>query len=107
MVFRVSRLLALLQRRRRADVESLRSVTDSGASYEGISGWNFSAGFLARVPRQLAVVPVEGVFWSDLGTPEAVERTLARLRIEPIWRERPPSTHPGGSEDRSAACAGE
>ena len=107
MVFRVSRLLALLQRRRRADVESLRSVTHSGASYEGISGWNFSADFLTRVPRQLAVVPVEGVFWSDWGTPEAIERTLARLRIEPIWRKRPPSTHPGGSEDRSAACAGE
>jgi len=32
------------------------------------------------------VVPVDGVSWSDWGTPEAVERTLAALRPEETER---------------------
>jgi mannose-1-phosphate guanylyltransferase len=111
MVFRVERVLALLRRKRRADVESLRNITRSlatGAGYERLACWNFSADFLSRVPRQLAVVPVDGVVWSDWGTPEAVERTLAALNIEPRWR-RPllGRGHPGQPAERSAASAGE
>src|SRR6266581_4385068 len=80
MVFHPSRLLALLQQRRSADVEWLRGVIRSGAGYEHVPRWNFSADFLTQIPHHLAVVPVDGVSWSDWGTPEAVERTLAALR---------------------------
>ena len=38
-----------------------------------------------RLPH-LVVVPVDGVSWSDWGTPEAVERTLAALRPEETER---------------------
>jgi mannose-1-phosphate guanylyltransferase len=89
MVFRPSRALALLRRKRPTDVERLRSVTRSptpGAGYERLPRWNFSSDFLSQVPRHLAVVPVDGVSWSDWGTPEAVERTLAALNVEPRWR---------------------
>jgi len=82
MVFHPSRLLALLQQRRSADVERLRGVIRSGAGYEGVPSWNFSADFLTQIPHHLVVVPVDGVSWSDWGTPEAVERTLAALRPE-------------------------
>src|SRR5207244_12380028 len=82
MVFHPSRLLALLQRRRSVDVERLRSVIRSGAGYEGVPSWNFSADFLTQIPHHLVVVPVDGVSWSDWGTPEAVEQTLAALRLQ-------------------------
>ena len=86
MVFHQSRLLALLQRRRGADVERLRGVIRSGAGYEGVPSWNFSADFLTQIPHHLVVLPVDGVSWSDWGTPEAVERTLAALRPEETER---------------------
>jgi mannose-1-phosphate guanylyltransferase len=86
MVFHPSRLLALLQQRRSADVERLRGVIRSGAGYEGVPSWNFSADFLTQIPHHLVVVPVDGVSWSDWGTPEAVERTLAALRSEETER---------------------
>ena len=86
MVFHPSRLLALLQQRRSADVERLRGVIRSGAGYEGVPSWNFSADFLTQIPHHLVVVPVDGVSWSDWGTPEAVERTLAALRPEETER---------------------
>jgi mannose-1-phosphate guanylyltransferase len=107
MVFRMGRLLSLLRRTRRADVDALRSVMGPAAGYDGVRRWNFSADFLSQVPRHLAVVPVEGVLWSDWGTPEAVERTLAALNIEPIWRRRPPGRHPGQPGDGTAARAAE
>ena len=82
MVFHPSRLLALLQQRRSADVEQLRGVIRSGAGYEGVPRWNFSADFLTQIAHHLLVVPVDGVSWSDWGTPEAVEQTLAALRLQ-------------------------
>src|SRR5947208_521710 len=82
MVFHPSRLLALLQQRRSADVEQVRGVIRSGAGYEGVPRWNFSADFLTQIAHHLLVVPVDGVSWSDWGTPEAVEQTLAALRLQ-------------------------
>src|SRR5947209_13518163 len=82
MVFHPSRLLALLQQRRSADVERLRGVIRSGAGYEGVPSWNFSADFLTQIAHHLLVVPVDGVSWSDWGTAEAVEQTLAALRLQ-------------------------
>jgi len=82
MVFHPSRLLALLQEQRSSDVERLRSVIRSGGGYEDVPRWNFSADFLTNIADHLLVVPVDGVYWSDWGTPEAVEQTLAVLRLE-------------------------
>ena len=81
MVFHPSRLLALLQQRRSADVERLRGVIRSGTGYEGVPRWNFSAEFLTEIADHLLVVPVDGIDWSDWGTPEAVEQALAGLRL--------------------------
>ena len=82
MVFHPSRLLALLQEQRSSDVERLRSVIRSGGGYEDVPRWNFSADFLTNIADHLLVLPVDGVYWSDWGTPEAVEQTLAVLRLE-------------------------
>src|SRR5437016_10277561 len=86
MVFHPSRLLALLQEQRSSDVERLRSVIRSGGGYEDVPRWNFSADFLSQIPHHLVFVPVDGVSWSDWGTPEAVERTLEALRSEETER---------------------
>jgi mannose-1-phosphate guanylyltransferase len=86
MVFHPSRLLALLQERRRADVERLRGAIRSGAGYEGVPRWNFSADFLTEIADHLLVVPVDGVYWNDWGTPEAVEQTLEILRLREVKR---------------------
>src|SRR5262249_15320691 len=89
MVFHPARLLALIERRRRADMERLRAVVGSNLGYERVSRWNFSKDFLVHVPQHLAVVPVDGVSWSDWGTPETVARTLATLRRESSLGEAP------------------
>jgi hypothetical protein len=107
MVSRVRRLLELVRRRRPADVEGLQSGLQAGVGYERVPAWNFSTDFLAHVPRHLAVVPVEGVCWSDWGTPEAVERTLAALRIRPFWRRPPARAQAGRRPDRTALVAGD
>ncbi len=54
--------------------------------YATLPPWNFSRDFLARVTRHLVVLPAENTAWSDWGTPQAIERTFARLRIAPPWR---------------------
>ena len=94
MVFHPSRLLALLQERRSADVEWLRGVIRSGAGYEHVPRWNFSADFLTKIADHLIVVAVDGVYWSDWGTPEAVEQTLAVLRLQEADRDVTESSAP-------------
>ena len=41
---------------------------------------SFATDMLARAPQQLAVVELDGVEWSDCGTPHKVEAVLARRR---------------------------
>jgi len=94
MVFHPSRLLALLEARRSADVERLRGVIRFGAEYEDVPRWNFSADFLTEIADHLLVVPVGGVYWSDWGTPEAVEQTLAVLRLQGANRHFAESSAP-------------
>ncbi len=84
MVFRVRQLLALVRDRRRAEITAQESV-----SYDRVPRWNFSGDFLSRIPRHLAVLPVDDMRWSDWGTPEAVERTFLTLGLELPWRRRP------------------
>jgi mannose-1-phosphate guanylyltransferase len=93
MIFRVDRMLGLLRRRRWADVERMRMASrphPHAVDYADMPRWNFSTEFLSRIPDELLVVPVEGVNWNDWGTQEAIERTLALLKLEPQWRRLPP-----------------
>jgi len=56
------------------------------AAYDRLAAWNFSRDFLARVPQHLMVARAGDLGWSDWGTLEAIERTLAALHVVPPWR---------------------
>ena len=90
MVGRVARMLELVREVRPADVAALAAIPAEpdalGAAYERLASWNFSRDFLARVPAHLMVARADDLGWSDWGTPEAIERTLAALRVVPPWR---------------------
>ncbi|MFN8545825.1 MAG: sugar phosphate nucleotidyltransferase [Candidatus Binatia bacterium] len=91
MVFRVARVLRLLQRVRPADVAAVGDVGATpealGAAYASLPPWNFSSHFLAAVPRDLVVLPVDDTPWSDWGTPEAIARTLHAIRQPLPWTD--------------------
>jgi mannose-1-phosphate guanylyltransferase len=90
MVGRVVRMIEPLHEVRAADVAALAAVPAEpdalAPAYEQLAGWNFSHDFLARIPRHLMVARADDLGWSDWGTPEAIERTLATLRITPPWQ---------------------
>jgi mannose-1-phosphate guanylyltransferase len=58
------------------------------ALYRGLAPLSFADDVLASRPANLAVLPVEGVRWSDWGQPKRVMETLGRLGIEPAWARR-------------------
>jgi len=59
--------------------------------YTHLPARDFSREVLARSARSLLVVPVEEVYWNDLGDARRVYETLARARIRPGWlMQRPP-----------------
>src|SRR5882724_7082627 len=88
MAFRVETVLALLRDRLPA-VDALLRALGSEGGYRRVRSWNFSTDFLTRIPDKLAVVPLEGVSWSDWGTPEAVEQTLVQIRQAMMCRRLP------------------
>jgi mannose-1-phosphate guanylyltransferase len=51
--------------------------------YARITDTNFSQGVLATRPGNLAVLPIVGLKWNDLGKPQRVLSTLADIGIEP------------------------
>jgi mannose-1-phosphate guanylyltransferase len=53
--------------------------------YNQLGSVNFSEQVLARCPAGLAVLPVRGVAWSDLGEPRRVMDVLARTGARPHW----------------------
>ncbi len=59
------------------DVAALATV------YDRLQPWNFSHGFLSRMPEHLVVTRAGDVGWSDWGTPEAIERSLAAIGVVP------------------------
>jgi mannose-1-phosphate guanylyltransferase len=92
MAFHVPTVLRLLAHLRPADIRPMQSVAErpdlTDALYQhAVEAWNFSSGFLARIPQHLVVVRTAGTGWSDWGTPEAIARTFALLRRVPPWRE--------------------
>jgi mannose-1-phosphate guanylyltransferase len=64
----------------------LNTANESGTVdklYAQISDTNFSQSVLAKRPGNLAVLPVTGLKWNDLGKPQRVLSTLADIGIEP------------------------
>lgn len=61
------------------EVEAIRKL------YSQIPSSNFSQEVLAAHPANLAVLPVRGVSWSDLGEPNRVMVSLARIGVQPEW----------------------
>jgi mannose-1-phosphate guanylyltransferase len=57
------------------------SVLD--AIYETMPARNFSADLLAPAPNQVAVMPMEGILWSDWGRVERIVETLCRVGKQP------------------------
>lgn len=55
------------------------------ALYGDLHPADFSERVLMRFPANLAVLPVCGVMWSDLGEPRRVMDTLSRLGLHPAW----------------------
>jgi mannose-1-phosphate guanylyltransferase len=53
--------------------------------YADLTSSDFSAEILALFPINLAVLPVSGVQWSDLGEPRRVIDALARTGLRPQW----------------------
>ncbi len=56
--------------------------------YAALPVIDFSDAVLARCPANLAVLPVTGVEWSDLGEPLRVLTTITRLGFDPSWAAR-------------------
>ena len=89
MVFRVARMLELLEHEVPEEVERVRRACACpramAREYARLPAWNFSHRFLSQIASQLAVVRADGLFWSDWGTPAAIARTFARLNQTPPW----------------------
>lgn len=64
------------------EAESLRSL------YSRLPSTDFSRDVLAKCPPNLAVLPMRGVEWSDLGDPGRVIATLRHIGIYPDWAKR-------------------
>jgi mannose-1-phosphate guanylyltransferase len=103
MVFRVRRVLELLAERRPADFVALACLGDAVAltrGYATLRPWNFSSDFLAHIADELVVVEADGTGWTDWGTRESIERTLAARGLVPVWQRR------GAAADATAARFG-
>lgn len=53
--------------------------------YADLRSTGFSEQVLAARPLNLAVLPVRGVEWSDLGEPRRVIETFSRIGVRPQW----------------------
>ena len=96
MVFHSARLRRIVRQLLPVQLSEMERVTGARTfeamvkDYPKLASWNFSRDLLARIPQHLIVLCVDGVYWSDWGTPESVLRTLTQLkRPTPWWaRER-------------------
>jgi len=99
MVASVRRVLELLRALHPADVALLEdtplAVEALAGVYDRLQPWNFSRHFLARIPEHLAVTRADDLGWSDWGTPESIERSLAAMGVVPPWRHSALRDHAG------------
>jgi mannose-1-phosphate guanylyltransferase len=90
MVFRLSRMLDLVQEIAPREVEGLFELRTSPEKavnlYQTMQPWNFSTKLLVGIPQHLVMLKVENVLWSDWGTREAIERTYRALNLVPYWK---------------------
>ena len=90
MVFRLSRMLDLVQEMAPREVDGLfelRTSPEKAARlYQTMQPWNFSTKLLAHIPQHLIVLKIANVLWSDWGTREAIERTYKELNLVPSWK---------------------
>jgi mannose-1-phosphate guanylyltransferase len=89
MVFQVARMLDLVSRVKPVEIERMRGVFSdpiaSARAYTTLVPWNFSNQLLACIPEHLVVLRVDGVSWSDWGTPEAIRRTVLASQLPAPW----------------------
>ncbi len=95
MVARLSTLLSLVMAAKPELHAALRPLcresdsqveeTRARALYARLAPQDFSSEILARFPARLAVLPVCGVAWSDLGEPQRVMDTLMQMGVQPQW----------------------
>jgi mannose-1-phosphate guanylyltransferase len=57
--------------------------------YGSIDAADFSRDVLARRPMNLAVLPVRGCQWSDLGEPDRVINLIRQRKVTPFWHAEP------------------
>jgi len=80
------------------------------AIYELLSNANFSHDVLSASATDLAVIPVRGSKWSDLGSPHRVLSTMSEIGIAfPTKRDKPgcPKNLPGRHYERRTSHANE
>ncbi len=69
--------------------------------YAQLHDTNFSQQVLAARPEDLAVLPVGGLRWSDLGQPERVWSTMADNGLKPARETVPGISYAAESRDQS------
>ncbi len=55
-----------------------------GEAYGAIASGDFSKQVLSALPNRLAVLRLDNVGWSDLGTPERLMKTWSRFGVKPL-----------------------
>ena len=84
---------------RASDGEDAAAVAEA---YARMRPANFSREVLERAAGALIVLRVQGVLWSDWGTPDRVVRTLRRVGVVPDWLETWPGRPEGPRPDSAA-----
>jgi mannose-1-phosphate guanylyltransferase len=74
--------LSLFERLQGA-IGTLRESSVLDAIYEVMPSQNFSTDLLAQAANQVAVMPMEGILWSDWGRVERIFETLCRVGRQP------------------------
>jgi mannose-1-phosphate guanylyltransferase len=71
-------------------LETPREALAIDGVYAQLPSRDFSREVLARSARSLMVMPVEDVYWNDLGDSRRVHETLARAQVRPGWLTQRP-----------------
>lgn len=66
-------------------LNTTREESNIRALYSEVTAINFSHDVLTKCPEKLAVLAVSEVGWSDWGSPQRVQSTLARMGIRAGW----------------------
>ena len=62
--------------------------------YETMPRLNFSSGLLERSPDRIAMLPLEGIMWSDWGQPARIVESLLAIGRQPAFSPRLLETEP-------------